>query len=138
MKVIDPNSDFYIFYRNASIDFVGAANSTPLHCAADSGNDDIVSLLLSKGADPLRKNQSDETPYHLAFKKGHKKVMKLLRDTLPHAQKPYDLVETFTLATERFITSLLFVKDSEGLKLIAGSRDCKVSNDCVCVCVCSY
>lgn len=44
----------------------GRGGETPLHAAAMAGNADSASLLLIRGADPLRKNAAGETPLDLA------------------------------------------------------------------------
>ena len=45
---------------------LGRRGETPLHAAATTGNADAARLLLARGADPLRKTASGETPLDVA------------------------------------------------------------------------
>lgn len=49
--------------RNASAPY---SFEIPLHCAAESGNPDCVALLLEAGADPMRRDNSQETAMYAA------------------------------------------------------------------------
>uniref|UniRef100_A0A8C9TCC7 Ankyrin 2 n=1 Tax=Scleropages formosus TaxID=113540 RepID=A0A8C9TCC7_SCLFO len=51
---------------------------TPLHCAARSGHDSSVEVLLEKGAPLLARTKNGFTPLHIACKKNRVKVMELL------------------------------------------------------------
>ncbi|KAJ5740278.1 ankyrin repeats (3 copies) domain-containing protein [Penicillium malachiteum] len=52
---------------------------TPLHCASDSGNDEVVRLLLDLGADiNATDHQLKWTSFHFAAMNGHAAVIKLL------------------------------------------------------------
>jgi ankyrin repeat protein len=51
---------------------------TPLHCAAQRGNDAMVELLLDYGADINAQTAKGDTALHLATIKGHRKTMKIL------------------------------------------------------------
>lgn len=53
---------------------------TPLHCAVQGGNLDIVKFLFDKGADVESQNSYNEKPLHLAIKAGRLKIVKLLLD----------------------------------------------------------
>ena len=79
----------------------------------------------------MKKTLTNETPYHLAFKKDKTDVLKLLYDALPTRQKPYDSRESIEIPSEQVITSLTFISsnqsDEKEMKLVAGSRDCLVS-----------
>lgn len=52
--------------QGRSVNSLGSQNNTPLHAAASTGNTDSARLLLARGADPLRKNASGETPLDVA------------------------------------------------------------------------
>lgn len=52
--------------QGRSVNSVGRGGDTPLHAAASTGNTDATRLLLARGADPLRKNASGETPLNVA------------------------------------------------------------------------
>ena len=62
-------------YRQALIDEDGAEDRTPLHEAAHAGHQDVVELLIRKGANGSLRDSSNATPYDLAYTKGHKKVI---------------------------------------------------------------
>ena len=51
-----------------------------LHTAAFQGHQDVVHLLLDRGAQPNMANQIGETPLHHAAIQGHKDVVQLLLD----------------------------------------------------------
>ena len=44
---------------------------TPLHEAALVGHTDILQMLLDEDADPLARDDNDDTPYDLAFRGNH-------------------------------------------------------------------
>jgi uncharacterized protein len=52
---------------------------TPLHSAAVHGNQEMVEVLVSKGANPTRKNDKGQTPADLAREKDHRQVMAALK-----------------------------------------------------------
>ncbi|CAM9130053.1 unnamed protein product [Scytosiphon promiscuus] len=52
--------------KGRSVNSLGSENNTPLHAAASAGNADAARLLLARGADPLRKNASGESPADVA------------------------------------------------------------------------
>jgi len=52
--------------------------STPLHCAARTGNEANVHLLLAYGADPIRANFYGITPLHYAARIGNTNIIKAL------------------------------------------------------------
>ena len=58
----------------AEVDHEGQNKRTPLHEASDAGHPTITELLIKQGADPIPRDDSDSTPYDLAFHKGHTKV----------------------------------------------------------------
>ena len=50
---------------NAPIRGWSTSGDTPLHCAARSGMQIVVSRLMEQGGNPFLKNQKDQTPLHL-------------------------------------------------------------------------
>ena len=58
----------------AEVDHEGQNKRTPLHEASDAGHPTITELLIKQGANPIPRDDSDSTPYDLAFHKGHTKV----------------------------------------------------------------
>ena len=52
---------------------------TPLHEAAQHGNNNIVVYLLDCGAGKTVRNEKGKTPYDLAIEGGHKDTAKLLK-----------------------------------------------------------
>lgn len=55
-----------------------ALGVSPLHCAVYQGNDEMVELLLEKGANSNATTADGQTPLHIASRRGHRKCMKLL------------------------------------------------------------
>ena len=64
------------YVRN--INFVDDTRATALHHAASGGYNDIVQLLLSKGASIEATNKDNNTPLHLAARYGHTSTVELL------------------------------------------------------------
>lgn len=62
-------------------------NNTPLHLAAQFGNIEAVQLLLEAGANPLAKNNANETPAELASNQQIKKYLALSEKRLQQAIK---------------------------------------------------
>jgi ankyrin repeat protein len=52
---------------------------TPLYAAASLGRDDVVALLLDKGADPNLCNRDGSSPLHAALANGNQTVAAKLR-----------------------------------------------------------
>jgi len=67
----------FLLDQGADSNAVDAQGFTALHRAAELGNEDIVRLLLERGADPTKEAQG-YTPYVLAQKSGRKEVINLL------------------------------------------------------------
>ena len=63
---------------NADVHAVKDDGSTPLHLAAQRGNDEMVSLLLEHGADPLAQNSQLLAPLNCAAAEGHSHAARLL------------------------------------------------------------
>lgn len=60
--------------RGAEVDVEGEDDRTPLHDAADIGHKALVELLIRGGASLLRRDKHNNTPYGLAYERGHKEV----------------------------------------------------------------
>ena len=56
---------------------------TPLHCAADEGNADLVKVLLAAGARTDVPDEFKDTARDLAEQQGHKDVARMIRDSAP-------------------------------------------------------
>jgi ankyrin repeat protein len=71
----------------------GGDGSTPLHFAAEMGHEDIVKLLIRKGANPSAKNAALKTPLGLAIEHKRDAVAQLLRNAsaikIDHQVKRY-------------------------------------------------
>ena len=61
-----------------NIDFKDDQKQTALHKAAGNGHEDIVQLLLEKGASIKAKDTNNFTPLHLAAQKHHASTVNLL------------------------------------------------------------
>ena len=76
----------------------------------------------------MKKNSKKQTAYHLAFKNNKREVLELITEALPPSLKPYCLKGSHHSESEQIVTSVNFVLASEEeIKLVAGSRDCLVS-----------
>ena len=53
---------------------------TPLHDAAREGHNDVVKLLLDRGAEPNMANQHGDTPLSCALQNGHMDVVNILTE----------------------------------------------------------
>ncbi|KFY38616.1 hypothetical protein V494_04301 [Pseudogymnoascus sp. VKM F-4513 (FW-928)] len=68
-----------LLFGHAAINIKDSSSNDPLHYAAQSGNHEIVALLLRFGADVYSKDDFERTPLHMAM--GHIDVVKtLLKD----------------------------------------------------------
>jgi ankyrin repeat protein len=63
----------------ASPNSVQHGGITPLHIAAQDGDEAIVDMLLLRGADPTRKRDDGKTPIELAAENGHAALAGVLR-----------------------------------------------------------
>jgi len=55
------------------------SGSTPLHHAAGWGRKEVVELLLTKKADPNRRNKAGQTPLDLAISNNQTEVIQILK-----------------------------------------------------------
>lgn len=60
----------------------GTHGGFPLHHAAKKGLEKTVTLLLSRGADPLAVNDDSQTPLDMARSRGHVSVVRLLEEQM--------------------------------------------------------
>jgi ankyrin repeat protein len=76
--------------HGANVNAVSSYGTSPLHCAANGGHDNIVSELLQHGADPLKSTCHGWTPLHHAAFMGYSRVVQSLlkgdRKTSSHSQ----------------------------------------------------
>lgn len=61
-----------------AINAVTSKGKTPLFCAAQTGKDDVMRLLIEHGADPAFKDIEEKTPLHYAAENGHTEAMRIL------------------------------------------------------------
>jgi ankyrin repeat protein len=71
--------EFLVTSCKASLELEGSNQNRSIHYAAQAGNADAVEILIKLGADPTVKNRLQATPFALAYEKGHKSVLKILR-----------------------------------------------------------
>ena len=64
----------------AMVDCKSATDRTPLYCAVEICDEDIVKLLLRRGADPHIKLINGKTCFELAKDKGEESILKLLKE----------------------------------------------------------
>ena len=64
----------------ADVNAVQRDGYTPLHAAAQHGDDELVELFLSAGADPAARIADGSTPADLAEAAGHPDVARRLRE----------------------------------------------------------
>ncbi len=80
---------------------------TPLHAACSHGSIECARLLLIHGADILAKDETQNTPLHMAAQEGHANIMKLLIEfTIRNSKEGPEAIEK--------IRSMLKDKDHEG------------------------
>lgn len=86
-----------IMYQDILSDYLQNMYSgigSPLHLAAGKGLLDLVQLFVEKGADPLLKDPSGQTPLDRARQGGHTKVMEFLRPLSTKSPVPrHDFVD---------------------------------------------
>jgi ankyrin repeat protein len=68
----------FLLDRGADVNAPGTDETTPLHCAAGSGQTSMVEFLLSRGANVNAKAAYDLTPLHSAAYGGHTLAAKVL------------------------------------------------------------
>lgn len=81
-KIRYPGESKYRSYFNANVNL--QHNITPLHVAAKWGRNNMVILLLDKGASIIAKTRDGLTPLHCAARSGHEQVV----DTLLQRHAP--------------------------------------------------
>ena len=69
---------FELLYTESQKDTPGNEGMTPIACAADSGNLDVVKFLLEKKANFLQPAIDGDLPLHFAASKGSEEIVKLL------------------------------------------------------------
>ncbi len=72
---------------------------TALHWAAYLGHEDIVHILLNRGANPKLKNQRKLTPTEVALSRGHKKIAILLE----HAEGNWKKINNHTIMQRQLL-----------------------------------
>ena len=60
--------------RGAEVDLKGPKGKSPLHEATEAHCGSIIEFLIRKDADTVARDDSDATPYDLAFKRGYTDV----------------------------------------------------------------
>lgn len=73
--------DFFLFQTKD--------NETALHCAAQYGHTEVVTLLLEHSCDPTIRNSREETALDLAAQYGRLETVELLVRTHPELIQPY-------------------------------------------------
>ncbi len=68
-----------VVYARSSISCANKAGLTPLHCACQSGNMELVEWLVTNGAGLEAVCQKGKTPLHYACARGHLNIVKLLQ-----------------------------------------------------------
>jgi ankyrin repeat protein len=72
------------WWSNAQVNAKNDNHWTPLHKAAEGGQNDVAELLLAKGAEVNAKDMFGETPLRRAAAYGRKDVVELLRQRGGH------------------------------------------------------
>ncbi len=70
--------EWLVLYK-ADVNATQPGGFTPLHTAAAHGDAEIIDFLLSKGADPNKKDDNGRTPFELAKEKGHEQLVATLK-----------------------------------------------------------
>jgi cytohesin len=98
---------------------------TPLHHAADRGDDEMVELLLDRGARIDATDRSDETPLHLAVFSGHRRTAGLLlsRGANVNARYGLDRATALHFATKGGNVPMVELLICHGANVNARSRD---------------
>lgn len=76
-------------YRPANPNLQTIDKETPLHCAAQHGHTELLTLLLVHGADPNVPNAKGETPLDLAAQYGRWEVVQILVNGHPELLLPF-------------------------------------------------
>lgn len=75
--------------------------TTPLHCAASTGNNDILQLLLDEKANPQTRDGNNKTALYLAIQAKHTSAATLLWAALCAAEQKIDSKTYITLAMQQ-------------------------------------
>lgn len=75
---------------------------TPLHCAANYNNPEVVELLLEARADPEAYDENYSTPLHLAATTGNKEIVLLLLDAFEKRKTAEKLKQVSDYCVNRF------------------------------------
>ncbi|KAK6625914.1 hypothetical protein RUM43_006213 [Polyplax serrata] len=83
----ESDNSSYAYYYAATVSTKN--HETALHCAAQYGHTEIVTLLLEHSCDPTIRNSREETALDLAAQYGRLETVELLVRTHPELIQPY-------------------------------------------------
>ena len=79
-----------ILKANSETNILDSTNETPLFGACSKGRDDVVALLLSKGANPNLRGELGLTPLHWAASHANRNILGMLIDSGALTDQPDD------------------------------------------------